>query len=124
MITASMLTSSVSFAFTPAAIHHRLRTQLNGDPGPPLNWGQASTPDPTPIPDANVNPNQPMDASSEGEEGSLKANKFSIFAPDADLSKEDFVSELKENMKRDLERRRSEDPNRGNQPAKHYLDSL
>jgi hypothetical protein len=27
-------------------------------------------------------------------------------------------------MKKELERRRREDPNRGNQPAKSYLDSL
>jgi hypothetical protein len=35
-----------------------------------------------------------------------------------------FLSVLKENMKADLERRRRDDPNRGNQPAKTYLDSL
>jgi hypothetical protein len=52
------------------------------------------------------------------------ANRFSIFAPDTNLSQEEFRAQLKENMKADLERRRREDPNRGNQPAKSYLDSL
>jgi len=52
--------------------------------------------------------------------------RFSKFAPpdDPNLSAEDFRSQLKENMKADLERRRREDPNRGNQPARNYLDSL
>jgi hypothetical protein len=50
--------------------------------------------------------------------------RFSKFAPDPNLSSDDFRKQLKENMKADLERRRKQDPNRGNQPAKSYLDSL
>jgi hypothetical protein len=55
---------------------------------------------------------------------SNKANRFSKFAPDADLPPDEFRRQLKENMKADLERRRQNDPTRGNQPAKSYLDSL
>ena len=54
----------------------------------------------------------------------LKGNRFSKYAPDASLETADFREQLKENMKADLERRRREDPNRGNQPAKTYLDNL
>lgn len=51
--------------------------------------------------------------------------RFSAFAPnDPSLDADEFRFQLKENMKADLERRRREDPNRGNQPAKNYLDSL
>ena len=56
--------------------------------------------------------------------GMKKANRFSKFAPPPELESEDFRDQLKQNMKADLERRRREDPNRGNQPAKSYLDSL
>ena len=58
------------------------------------------------------------------DDGFNKANRFSKFAPDTNLSTEEFRSQLKENMKADLEKRRRESPNRGNQPAKSYLDSL
>mmetsp|Transcript_18457 Transcript_18457/g.52958 ORF Transcript_18457/g.52958 Transcript_18457/m.52958 type:complete len:153 (+) Transcript_18457:70-528(+) len=61
-------------------------------------------------------------ANSEG--GTLRGNRFSKYAPDASLDTTDFREQLKENMKADLERRRREDPNRGNQPAKTYLDNL
>ena len=55
----------------------------------------------------------------------LKAARFSKFAPDANaLDANDFRSQLKENMKADLERRRAEDPNRGNQPTRNYLEGL
>ncbi|KAL7430088.1 hypothetical protein ACHAXM_002089 [Skeletonema potamos] len=54
----------------------------------------------------------------------LKGNRFSKYAPDASLNTADFRQQLKDNMKADLERRRREDPNRGNQPAKTYLDNL
>lgn len=60
----------------------------------------------------------------QSEEESLKGNRWSQFAPDANLPNDEFRAQLKENMKADLERRRREDPNRGNQPAKSYLDSL
>eukprot|EP01083_Nonionella_stella_P289693 985849_1 len=69
-------------------------------------------------------PNNAQDDTDKSEEGTLKANRFSKFAPDANLEADDFRAQLKENMKADLERRRREDPNRGNQPAKSYLDSL
>eukprot|EP00978_Attheya_sp_CCMP212_P019606 scaffold55212_cov62-Attheya_sp.AAC.1 len=58
------------------------------------------------------------------DSSSLKANRFSKFAPDANLPTEEFRAQLRENMKADLERRRKEDPNRGNQPAKNYLDNF
>ena len=61
---------------------------------------------------------------NEGDEESLKANRFSKFAPSADLEADEFREQLKANMKADLERRRQADPNRGNQVAKSYLDSL
>jgi hypothetical protein len=61
----------------------------------------------------------------EEEEGQGQANtRFSAFAPDPNLDANDFRLQLRENMKADLERRRNEDPNRGNQIAKNYLDSL
>ncbi|KAL7525978.1 hypothetical protein ACHAXR_001248 [Thalassiosira sp. AJA248-18] len=70
----------------------------------------------------NTQNNEPMD---EDEDGTLKASRFSKYAPDANtLDATDFRSQLRENMKADLERRRAEDPNRGNQPAKHYLEGL
>ena len=59
------------------------------------------------------------------EEEKGQANtRFSAFAPDPNLDANDFRLQLRENMKANLERRRNEDPNRGNQIAKHYLDSL
>ena len=59
------------------------------------------------------------------EEVEGQANtRFSKFAPDINLETDDFRSQLKDNMKADLERRRRNDPNRGNQPAKTYLDNL
>lgn len=61
--------------------------------------------------------------SSEGGQ-TLKGNRWSKYAPDASLDTAEFREQLKENMKADLERRRREDPNRGNQPAKTYLDNL
>ena len=60
----------------------------------------------------------------DAEGGTLKGNRFSKYAPDASLSTPEFRDQLKENMKADLERRRRDDPNRGNQPAKTYLDNL
>ena len=63
----------------------------------------------------NMNPTQ--------EEGQANT-RFSAFAPDPNLDATDFRLQLRENMKADLERRRNEDPNRGNQIAKNYLDSL
>lgn len=127
VIGVSSLSSAI--AFTPVlVVHHksqhiassgniqRIGTHLNADPGPPLNWAQTPASTPAPVP--------PVDTNDEAEEGSLKANRWSKYAPDADLPDAEFKAQLKENMKSDLERRRAETPNRGNQPAKHYLDSL
>jgi len=63
-------------------------------------------------------------AADTSEGGTLRGNRFSKYAPDASLDTAEFREQLKENMKADLERRRREDPNRGNQPAKTYLDNL
>ena len=60
----------------------------------------------------------------QSDESNLKGNRFSKYAPDANLPTDEFRAQLRENMKADLERRRREDPNRGNQIAKSYLDSL
>jgi hypothetical protein len=67
---------------------------------------------------------------SDGRQGdsvagsTLKASRFSKFAPDASLPADEFRAQLRENMKANLEERRRREPNRGNQPAKSYLDSL
>ena len=97
--------------------HYRIDTKLknNNNSGPPLHWGRQPP----------TNNNNEYDATSKNEKDkTLKANRWSKFAPDTSLPAEEFRNELKENMKRDLERRRAADPNRGNQPAKSYLDSL
>lgn len=75
----------------------------------------------------NNDNNEPQQQPQEEEDNEPKGQantRFSKFAPDASLSDNDFRSVLKANMKADLERRRRDDPNRGNQPAKTYLDSL
>ena len=69
------------------------------------------------------NGNIQEDVQDEEPEGQANT-RFSKFAPETNLSTNDFRAQLKANMKADLERRRREDPNRGNQPAKSYLDSL
>ncbi|KAL7471328.1 hypothetical protein ACHAXS_011809 [Conticribra weissflogii] len=66
----------------------------------------------------------PDELCEDGDSTTLKASRFSKFAPDANLENQDFRSQLKENMKADLERRRREDPNRGNQPTRNYLNGL
>ena len=81
--------------------------------------------DPNPVFPTNVPP-PPQQAPSqlEGQAEGQANTRFSAFAPDQSLEAGDFRAQLKENMKADLERRQKEDPNRGNQPAKSYLDSL
>jgi hypothetical protein len=73
-------------------------------------------------------PPQPAAETSQNEEEEEEkgqfVTRFSAFAPDPNLPTEDFRAQLKENMKADLERRRRENPSRGHQPAKTYLDSL
>ena len=65
-----------------------------------------------------------VEGDQEEEEEAQTNTRFSKFAPDLNLDAADFRLQLRENMKADLERRRNEDPNRGNQIAKNYLDSL
>ena len=74
--------------------------------------------------DAHQTEPSPDSSTTEESEDILKATRFSKFAPDTNLPPEEFRAQLRENMKADLERRRREDPQRGNQPAKSYLDSL
>ena len=65
------------------------------------------------------------DDDAEDTGGTLKAARFSIFAPDANtLDATEFREQLKDNMKAELERRRARLPNRGSQAAKNYLDNL
>mmetsp|Transcript_2051 Transcript_2051/g.4842 ORF Transcript_2051/g.4842 Transcript_2051/m.4842 type:complete len:122 (-) Transcript_2051:226-591(-) len=67
----------------------------------------------------------PQPPPPEQDESKGQANtRFSAFAPDPTLDDDEFRLQLRENMKADLERRRNEDPNRGNQIARNYLDSL
>jgi hypothetical protein len=74
---------------------------------------------------SNFNNPQPHDEKDEKDaDSNLKGNRFSKYAPDANLPTDEFRAQLRENMKADLERRRREDPKRGNQIAKSYLDSL
>ena len=70
------------------------------------------------------NDNNNDDDDEDTTTSTLKASRFSKFAPDASLDTQDFKSELKNNMKADLERRRAADPNRGNQPTRNYLNGL
>jgi len=78
--------------------------------------------------DGNLTLKEPTDGAgadtSNSEGGTLRGNRFSKYAPDASLDTAEFREQLRENMKADLEKRRREDPNRGNQPAKTYLDNL
>lgn len=76
--------------------------------------------------DDNPALNEPTDGAGadNSEGGTLRGNRFSKYAPDASLDTAEFREQLRENMKADLEKRRREDPNRGNQPAKTYLDNL
>ncbi len=110
-----------SFApYHPALINTSTNTILySQNPFEGYNPGSAAS-DPESAPEA---PPQVGSQDLSGEEV-MKGNRWSKFAPDTTLSPDEFRSQLKENMKSDLERRRREDPNRGNQPAKNYLDSL
>jgi len=120
--------SRQSFAFTVTHASTNIRVTSTvprnlypgEDPGPPMNWMQSSQ-------SSTSKKSIPLHDKEENEvDGSniLKANRWSKYAPDASLPTEEFRNQLKENMKNDLERRRAESPNRGNQPAKCYLDSL
>lgn len=74
--------------------------------------------------DDSTSQNTIEDHNHPGGDSTFKANRWSKHAPDANLPTDEFKNQLKENMKGDLESRRASLPNRGNQPAKHYLDSL
>ncbi len=77
------------------------------------------------FPSSSYAPPPPDPPSNEEDKPEGQANtRFSAFAPDPSLDDDEFRYQLRENMKADLERRRNEDPNRGNQIAKNYLDSL
>jgi len=71
--------------------------------------------------DDSINTNGATDLEKEAFN---RANRFSKFAPDTQLPADEFRAQLRENMKADLEKRRQQDPNRGNQPARSYLDGL
>jgi hypothetical protein len=98
------------------------------------NFGEGSNDAGRPTFPSSYNPQQPPlqpptpsqdESAPQQQEQEGQANtRFSVFAPDPNLEASDFRSQLRENMKADLERRRNEDPNRGNQIAKNYLDSL
>jgi hypothetical protein len=102
------------------------------DPNPvfPPTTSSSSSSSFQPISEHQQQPNyHPTECNAEHhqqkqEEQHQGNTRFSKFAPSLDLSTEEFRKQLKENMKQDLERRRRQDPNRGNQPAKSYLDSL
>lgn len=122
-VLASLLSLASVSAFVPQQAPFHTTSKLRNNAGPPLNWtsGQSATPPSQP---AAPQPPQPEASSSDSDEETLRGNRFSKYAPDTSLPKEEFREQLKENMKRDLERRRAADPNRGNQPAKNYLDNL
>lgn len=87
--------------------------------------GGPTFPSPLVSQDSDVPPLDDSNSITDTTASEGQANtRFSKFAPDLDLDAEEFRLQLRENMKADLERRRNEDPNRGNQIAKSYLDSL
>lgn len=96
------------------------KTRLYGDGNPP------PFPDSSPPPsDQSASPTDLSPGKNDAEGLWVnRANRFSQFAPSTELPTEDFRAQLKENMKADLEKRRQKNPNRGNQPARSYLDSL
>lgn len=103
------------FSSTPLLNRHLQMTGNSSDLpyGPPLGSDQIGN-----------SATERDDGEDKSGGATLKGNRFSKYAPDASLDTADFRQQLKDNMKADLERRRREDPNRGNQPAKTYLDNL
>ena len=110
-----------AFTALTAWKHHpiNLSAQARGNPGYPLFPSNDERPE-----DLTYNGGIEKPSSGDGHSADQPANRFSKFAPSVDLDANDFRAQLRENMKADLERRRREDPTRGNQPAKSYLDSL
>mmetsp|Transcript_55520 Transcript_55520/g.62847 ORF Transcript_55520/g.62847 Transcript_55520/m.62847 type:complete len:180 (+) Transcript_55520:129-668(+) len=66
--------------------------------------------------------------SREGEREGQATTRYSKYAPSGDaaaaLDSSEFRQQLRENMTADLERRRNEDPTRGNRITEKYLESL
>ena len=116
-----------AFTLLPLTIHGKASTTILQQQPNNNSWINNSQSPHAADNDEAYHPRPHMDwtqAQGTVEDSALKANRFSKFAPSQDLEPDDFRAQLKENMKKDLERRRQQDPNRGNQPAKNYLDSL
>lgn len=66
--------------------------------------------------------------SGDGEREGPATTRYSKYAPSGDaaaaLDSSEFRQQLRENMTADLERRRNEDPTRGNRITEKYLESL
>lgn len=135
----SAISASSAFMFGTASINcqkhillSRSSTSSNNDPIGSylgnLNNSQASAQEANNKSPQNndINENNKDNGTDVDEDGgTLKASRFSKFAPDANtLDANEFRAQLKENMKADLERRRAEDPNRGNQITRNYLEGL
>jgi len=74
--------------------------------------------------DPNANESETDDDDDEDVNGDPLEYMAKFVPKDTSLSKEEFRSELLVNMKSEHERRRAATPNRGNQPTRHFLDSL
>ena len=111
----------VIYHSSDVVIHHVQKMAGSSDLpyGPPMGGANQNSPDSHDISATDSSDNDENDGGA-----TLRGNRFSKYAPDASLETADFREQLKNNMKEDLERRRREDPNRGNQPAKTYLDNL
>mmetsp|Transcript_26863 Transcript_26863/g.37861 ORF Transcript_26863/g.37861 Transcript_26863/m.37861 type:complete len:133 (-) Transcript_26863:58-456(-) len=127
-ITIAIITSTFASAFafniSPSFLTKKFGVTVNSS-----NVALKSTPEfpSSPFnhdPTANTGDNSDAAGNNDDDESTLKGSRFHKLAPDANLSTDEFRSQLRENMKADLEKRRREDPNRGNQPAKSYLDNL
>ena len=94
------------------------RTEEGRPTFPPSSFAWHSAPS---VDDDETNYASSNDSPSKEHQANTR---FSKFAPDINLEASDFRAQLRENMKADLERRRNEDPNRGNQISKNYLDNL
>jgi hypothetical protein len=110
--------SSFSVVVDPAFSFSRLASEISSS----ASWNTSNERKDT-LDDVIVN--DPSEDSQDPDQASgLKGNRFSRYAPDADVPPDEFRQQLRENMKANLEERRRNNPNRGNQPAKSYLDSL
>jgi len=124
---------------------HRLQKPNNNKAGPTPAFPSSCTPQRTQVKvlspplyqsfqenDNNIaaeNEIEIEDLESDDSSGPVEGQtntRFSKYAPTdyLELDASEFRLQLRENMKADLERRRNEHPNRGNQISKNYLDSL